>query len=246
MEKNSTLFDLFRKTALFVFTPHCFDNYFIEFNYFDGPCFSSTLSKGLGIGIILGSIMVKLPQIIKILRNKSGEGISLPGVTLELTAITIHMSYNFAKGYPFSSYGDTTFLAVQTVLIAALVLFYKDALAQSVSYLSIYSAICYTMMSGLTPISVLWSLQSINIPIAVAGKLVQAWANFKNGSTGQLSAVTVFMLFGGSAARIFTSIQETGDTIVILTYLASTLANAVLVFQMLYYWNAVDSKKKVQ
>ena len=35
----------------------------------------------------------------------------------------------------------------------------------------------------------------------------QVIANFRNGHTGQLSAVTVFMLAAGSLARIFTSIQ---------------------------------------
>ena len=70
-----------------------------------------------------------------------------------------------------------------------------------------------------------------------------------NGSTGQLSAVTVFMLFFGSLARIFTSIQETGDTTMIIMYCCSTFANAVIVAQLLYYWNvgtkaAKESGKK--
>lgn len=43
--------------------------------------------------------------------------------------------------------------------------------------------------------------------------------------------------------RIFTSIQETGDNIIILTYVVSTLANGALVAQMFWYWNADKSKK---
>lgn len=165
-------------------------------------------------------------------------------VSLDLTAITIYMSYSFVKGFPFSAWGDASFLAVQTVLIGVFVLYYRNALAQATLYLGLYLSVCYIMMSGLTPMSVLWTLQTFNIPIVVAGKLVQAWANYSNGNTGQLSAVTIFMLFAGSAARIFTSIQETGDMVVILTYIASTLANGVLVAQMLYYWNVQVIKKK--
>lgn len=74
--------------------------------------------------------------------------------------------------------------------------------------------------------------------------MVQAVANFKNGSTGQLSAVTVTMLFLGSMARIFTSIQETGDPIIILTYSVATFANGVLMVQLLYYWNTPATKTK--
>ncbi|KAG5896894.1 hypothetical protein JTB14_033532 [Gonioctena quinquepunctata] len=121
-QSTSSAYDLFRKATLLILTPQCFDNYFIDFNYLDGPCFSSTLSKCLGLGIILGSIMVKLPQILKIIKNKSGEGINLYSISLDLTAITIYMSYSFIKGFPFSSWGDTGFLAVQTVAIVALLL----------------------------------------------------------------------------------------------------------------------------
>ena len=46
-----------------------------------------------------------------------------------------------------------------------------------------------------------------NIPMIVLGKLIQAVKNFQNGHTGQLSAITVFLLTAGSLARIFTSIQ---------------------------------------
>jgi mannose-P-dolichol utilization defect protein 1 len=56
------------------------------------------------------------------------------------------------------------------------------------------------------------------------------------------------MLFLGSVARIFTSIQETGDMIVITTFTASSFANGMIAFQMLYYWNskgvAAGGKKK--
>ena len=77
-------------------------------------------------------------------------------------------------------------------------------------------------------------------------QMIQALTNYKNKSTGQLSAVTVFMLFLGSVARIFTSIQETGDMIVITTFTASSFANGMIAFQMLYYWNSkgVSVKKK--
>ena len=58
------------------------------------------------------------------------------------------------------------------------------------------------------------------------------------GHTGQLSAITLFMLTLGSMARVFTSIQETGDMIVISTYLVSSTINLMLSAQVMYYWNA--------
>lgn len=75
--------------------------------------------------------------------------------------------------------------------------------------------------------------------------MIQAYANYMNGSTGQLSAMTCFMLLFGSAARIFTSIQETGDNVIIITYSLATIGNAVLVCQFIYYYIFVDEKKKL-
>lgn len=74
-------------------------------------------------------------------------------------------------------------------------------------------------------------------------QLIQAVANYRQGSTGQLSAVTVFLLTGGAAARIFTSIQETGDSMMILTYVVSTFVNCVIALQVIYYWNSGKSGK---
>lgn len=165
-------------------------------------------------------------------------------MSLELTAITIYAAYSFVKQFPFSAWGDAAFLAIQTVTIAFLVLFYAGRTLKALCYVIFYACVCVVIGMKLIPVDVLWTLQGINIPILVSAKLAQAYANYKNGHTGQLSAITVFMLFFGSVARIFTSIQETGDFMVILTYVFSTMSNAVIAIQMLYYWNVVAVQKK--
>ncbi|EDV57804.1 mannose-P-dolichol utilization defect 1 protein homolog [Drosophila erecta] len=242
--------DLIRQGALFLMSEKCYDNYFLEHNFLDVPCFKALLSKGLGLGIIAGSVLVKVPQVLKILNSKSGEGINIVGVMLDLLAISFHLSYNFMHGYPFSAWGDSTFLAFQTVTIAVLVLFFNGRKAQSGLFLVGYVVLMYVLNSGLTPMSVLFTIQSCNIPILLVGKLSQAYTNYQAGSTGQLSAATVIMLFAGSVARIFTSIQETGDFMIILTFIVSTFANSVIVGQLIYYWNkpagakVKDSKTK--
>lgn len=185
-----------------------------------------------------------MPQILKLLTNRSGAGINIFAVFLELTAITLNLSYSFVKGFPFSSWGDASFLAVQTVAVAGLVLYYNGAIAKVVAFLATYITLVFVLMSGLTPVDVLWSLQALNIPILITGKMSQAYTNYSNGSTGQLSAVTCFMLFFGSLARIFTSIQETGDQLIIITYILSTLTNGVIVAQLLYYWDAGAGGKR--
>ena len=73
-------------------------------------------------------------------------------------------------------------------------------------------------------------------------QMLQAVTNYRNGGTGQLSVVTVFLLFAGSLARVFTSIQETGDNLIIVTFIVSTVFNGVIFAQILYYWNQKSKK----
>ena len=73
---------------------------------------------------------------------------------------------------------------------------------------------------------------------------VQALTNYKNQSTGQLSATTLMMQFGGCVARVFTSVQETGDTLLILTYVAATVLNGIILCQLFYYANLKEDKKR--
>ncbi|XP_018313005.1 mannose-P-dolichol utilization defect 1 protein homolog [Mycetomoellerius zeteki] len=232
-----------RKATLFLFTQECMKEYFDKFNFLHVGCFKTTLSKALGLGIIGGSFLVKVPQIVKILKNKSGEGINIFSVLLDLFAITAMSSYSFCNRFPFSAWGDGVFLGLQTLIIAILVMHYNGNTAKATAFLSAYIAVISAANSGLTPINVLWVCQAMNIPIVLISKFMQAYTNYVNGSTGQLSAATCFLLFLGSLARIFTSVQETGDITMILMYVCSTLANAIIVTQLLYYWN-VDVKSK--
>lgn len=233
-----------KDASLFLFTKECTKVYFDDLNFFHVGCFKATLSKVLGLGIIGGSLLVKVPQIVKILKNKNSEGINFFSVLLDLFAITAMTSYSFVSGFPFSSWGDGVSLGIQTLAIAVLVLHYSGDSAKATAFLAAYSAVISAVLSGLTPIKVLWTCQAMNIPIILISKFIQAYTNYSNGSTGQLSAITGFMLFFGSLARIFTSIQETGDTTMIVMYMCSTFANAVIAAQILYYWNVETSSKR--
>lgn len=235
---------LFRRLCLLVLTEACYDEFFVKFNFFDVPCLRAAMSKGLGLAIVGGSILVKVPQIMKMVKAQSGEGISVAGTSLELTAIVFNVAYSFVNRYPFSSYGDGVFLLLQTAVIGMLVFLYGGATKKGVLYILSVFTITAVLCSGQLPIKFLWVLQASNIPVVFAGKMVQAVTNFRNSSTGQLSAVTVTMLFLGAMARIFTSIQETGDPIIILTYSVATFANGVIMTQVLYYWNVPAKTKK--
>ncbi|KAL8177028.1 UNVERIFIED_CONTAM: Mannose-P-dolichol utilization defect 1 protein [Gekko kuhli] len=225
---------------------NCFDELFLRFNFLHIPCLKILISKGLGFAIVAGSLMVKLPQIFKITGAKSAEGLSFHSILLELLAITGTMTYSIANGFPFSSWGEALFLMLQTVAIGFLVQHFGGRTGRGLSFLLLYFGALSFLLSPLSPMSVVTVLQASNMPAVVISRLLQAATNYQNGHTGQLSAVTAFMLFAGSLARIFTSIQETGDPLMALTYVVSSACNAIITAQLLYYWNVPVDKRKTE
>ncbi|XP_046557551.1 mannose-P-dolichol utilization defect 1 protein-like [Haliotis rubra] len=242
---NSSIIPTFLVSWVQLIVPQpCFDKFFIDFDFLDGPCLKIAISKCLGFAIIAGSCIVKVPQVVKILGARSGEGINLYSITCEIIAISSTWAYGYALKFPFSAYGEAVFLAFQTALIAMLVLFYNGNTPVAIIYVTVYAFSMIYLLSPMAPMPLLSMLQAANSLIIAISKIIQAAANYRNSSTGQLSAVTVTMLFLGALARIFTSIQETGDFLVICSYVVSSLFNGIILFQILYYWKVKPKQKK--
>ncbi|KAI1898853.1 hypothetical protein AGOR_G00076620 [Albula goreensis] len=241
----TSVMDPLKDFLLTYFMPEkCYDEFFLNFNFLDVPCLKIILSKGLGIGIILGSVMVKLPQVFKLMGAKSAEGLSFKSILLELFAISGTMAYCIAHNFPFSAWGEALFLMLQTVAIGFLIQHYGGSTIRGVGFLVLYFLTLCLLLSPLTPMSVITTMQASNMPAIIVGRLIQAATNYKNGHTGQLSAISVFLLFAGSLARIFTSVQETGDSLMALTYVISSCCNGLIAAQVLFYWNCTPGLKK--
>ncbi|XP_063786739.1 mannose-P-dolichol utilization defect 1 protein [Pseudophryne corroboree] len=222
----------------------CYEEFFLDYNLLHVPCLKILISKILGIGIIVGSVMVKVPQIVKILRSGTAEGLSFQSILLELLALTGTMVYSITHGFPFSAWGEVLFLMVQTLIIGFLIQHLGGRTSQGVLFFSVYFCLLAILLSPVIPMVLVTVLQASNMPAVVISRLIQAMTNYRNGHTGQLSAVTIALLFLGSLARIFTSIQETGDYLMSLTYVVSSACNGVIGAQLLYYWNVSSTGKK--
>ena len=168
-------------------TPTCFESLVVDLNFSDTDCVKSGVSKTLGLGIVVGSSLVKVPQVLKIMASGSAEGISFMSVLLELIAITFSGVYGYSNNFPFSAYGESLFLAIQTGIIAMLVLAYSRGKLSAMIFLYFYAGkFCLTLKSVLslllsgavwalmnphiTPAEVLWYGQASNIPMILLGK----------------------------------------------------------------------------
>ncbi|CAF0886647.1 unnamed protein product [Brachionus calyciflorus] len=235
----------FEKLMSLLMSPQCYEEIFYNFNFFNIPCLKMIISKGLGYGILLGSLMLRVPQILIILRAGSAKGISVVSEVLALIAIFGSMSYGYYKQFPIAAYGDVYSLYVQGCIILFLVLLYQKQNALLVISALIIGLVTTLQFTNMIPQQVVFLLNTLSLFFSVISKLIQGFENFKNSSTGNLSAITLILQFLGCVARIFTSIQETGDLYLIITYISTSIANGLLVGQLVYYWNS-DTKKKIK
>jgi len=213
---------------------------------FQGPCVKLLISKLLGLLIIAGSLILKVPQILKIVNAKSARGLALTTVLLELTCLLFTMSFSYRQGFPFGTYGETVFVSIQNLVIIFLIYVYgtgdkNQSAGVSASFfaiLAIYGTVVYAFLTNpgnLLPLSVVASLQALNIPILISSRVPQIWSNYKARSTGQLAFLTWMLTFVGAMARIFTTLQEAFDPILLAGYIIGATMSGTICLQILLY-----------
>ncbi|KAF2402767.1 putative monosaccharide-P-dolichol utilization protein [Trichodelitschia bisporula] len=224
----------------------CYKNLILDIDPVAHPdCLKLAVSKALGIGIIGASSIVKVPQLLKLINSQSAAGVSFLSYLLETSAFLITLAYNARQGNPFSTYGESALIAAQNVAIASLVLHYSGKGAGAAAFVAGLGGAVYAMFSeNIVDAKTLALLQAGAGVLGVASKLPQILTIWQQGGTGQLSAFAVFNYLAGSLSRIFTTLQEVNDPLILYGFIAGFTLNAVLAAQMVYYWNAPAAKQK--
>lgn len=170
----------------------CYQRLLLDLDPTDSECLKLAISKGLGIGIIGASSVVKVPQIIKLMQSKSASGVSFLSYLLETSSYLITLAYNIRNGFPFSTFGETALILGQNVIITVLVLNYSGRASMAALFVAVLAASIVTLFSGnVLDMQALGYLQAGAGVLGVASKIPQIAAIFQEGGTGQLSAFTV-------------------------------------------------------
>ncbi|KAL4649570.1 hypothetical protein ACB092_01G023200 [Castanea dentata] len=210
-------------------------------------CLLPLISKLLGYCIVAASTTVKLPQILKILKNGSVRGLSVVAFELEVVGYTIALAYCLHQGLPFSAYGELAFLLVQAIILVAIIYYYSQPLGVTTWIRALlYCAVAPTILAGQIDPILFEALYASQHAIFLFARIPQIWANFSNKSTGQLSFLTCFMNFAGSIVRVFTSLQEKAPRSVVMGSAIGIATNGTILSQILLYRNAraTEEKKK--
>lgn len=155
-------------------------------------CTSLALSKALGLGIVSLSAIVKLPQLLKLLSSRSAAGLSLPSYVLETASFGISLAYSARSGFPFSTYGESALIAAQNVAIAALILHLGGRSAGAAAFVGTAAVAAYALArESVVGMELLGRMMAGAGALAIAAKVPQIYAIWRQGGTGQLSAFAV-------------------------------------------------------
>ena len=200
------------------------------------PTLLSLLSTIVGVCVLIGSLLYKIPQLLRVIRHRSAAGISLLMYTLETIGTTFSAVYFARRAFPFASYGESVFIMAQNVLlIMCIVLFEQLPKLPATIAAILYTFSLILLYSNLVPLKILVALQVCSIPILNLARVPQIALNWRRKGTGQLSPITLGLQLLGNIARIFTTIAQVKDPLMFIGICVATCFNTTLFAQWIYY-----------
>ncbi|CAN8074157.1 unnamed protein product [Agarophyton chilense] len=196
----------------------------------------TVLSTIVGVCVLIGSVLYKIPQVVRVIRRRSAAGISVLMYVLETVGTTFSAVYYARRSIPFSTYGEGVFIMLQNFVILVLIVFFERlprAPACALALLYLASLLC--LYSPVVPMSITTFLQVCSIPILNLARLPQILLNWRRKSTGQLAPITLGLQLLGNCARIFTTLAQVRDPLMLIAITVNTCFNTVLFAQWMCY-----------
>lgn len=217
---------------------------------FEGACFQLMLSKALGSAIIFFAFVLKVPQIKNMLQLKTDKGLSYVSIYSEIITLLLMSLYSHHNKNPFSTYGENVVILAQVFIILCLAWKYSEQkgnwFLRVLGLLALigFSALC--IMDLYIPSQLWFLIGSSSIPLMSIGRISQIVYSYRKKYTGALSSFTFTLNVIGGVARIFTTITETGDALLIFTFAYAVLLSLIILVQIqLYGKNKTEKVEKL-
>ena len=231
-----------------------FDKFFgcvkktLTFNI-EKECISYLISKGLSIGIVLFSFTSKLPQILYMLNTKDMKGLSYISIYLDILSTLFYTMYPYHMGYPFLTYGEGLIILFQNFLIFFICWkydTYQSADKNNMSFSLLLVSFLFLCYKGFFDEKIWKIIGSASTVLSMGSRITQIYTSYKSKSTGPLRTITYGLNLMGNAARIFTSLKETNDIIMVGGFVVSFVLNLIIFLQIIYYNKKDEGKQFIE
>mmetsp|Transcript_6584 Transcript_6584/g.17679 ORF Transcript_6584/g.17679 Transcript_6584/m.17679 type:complete len:279 (+) Transcript_6584:89-925(+) len=196
------------------------------------------VSRALNLAVLSGAMLYKVPQVARIVRARSADGISTTTYVFETLGLSIYALYALRSGFPFGTFGECVLIAAQNSIILGLMSVYKADFRKRTfaAMLAIFAVLLSVLATpALVPLSGLTVLQGCSAVMTNGSRVPQILLNHRNRGTGQLAPTTMLLQVAGNAARLVTTLVQLGDWVTLATTLASLTINSLLLAQVFIY-----------
>lgn len=191
---------------------------------------------------------------------------NLPFVVYNLVQVLGRVRQCNLQGYPFSTFGESVMILIQAII--QVLLFHQQCwckgamysfttdvnvngklLFRNFSLLFLSALLIMFIPPKVRLFSLLLHQFQILVPIistlfGLFARIPQIITNFKQGHTGQLSLISWSFSLVGSAVRIFTTLMEVPDKLILCMYISGFVCNLILVLQILLQgWESVCERQ---
>lgn len=185
-----------------------------------------------------GGSLVKLPQVIKILKTQTVKGFSEVSLGVEFLACLSLCCYNLLMGHALRSWGEMAMIALQCAV--QIVLFWvltTDPIAMFPRVLCVLGTLAATMAlwCGLLPQALMPILGLMPTVLGSIARVPQIMLNFRQGHTGNQSVFTWGLSLGGNCIRVITTLVDVQDTVALAGHVIAAGLNFTLVAQILVF-----------
>ncbi|CBZ24972.1 conserved hypothetical protein [Leishmania mexicana MHOM/GT/2001/U1103] len=205
-------------------------------------------SNYLSYAVVVGSSILKVPQIMKVWQSNKADGISLLSLFIELFSYIVSTSWGVVQGLPFRDCGENMFIALQLVLLLLLVAKLQKSTHRASLALATELLLLYVFASGQVPRTIHEYVLSGQVFFNMFSRVPQIYANYRTRCRGQLSFLTFFLAFGGGVVRVLTTSLnvswDKGKAVLLVQFTVAATLNAIILVQILYYGIADRSSKR--
>ena len=152
-------------------------------------------------------------------------------------------------GYPFLTYGEGLIILFQNFLIFFICWkydTYQSADKNNMSFSLLLVSFLFLCYKGFFDEKIWKIIGSASTVLSMGSRITQIYTSYKSKSTGPLSTITYGLNMIGNAARIFTSLKETNDIIMVGGFVVSFVLNLIIFLQIIYYNKKDEGKQFIE
>ena len=196
---------------------------------------SKVVAKGLGYSLGVGAMAMYTPILFKLITSKDSSGFALSTWIMNVIGTLLAIAYPIKRGFPFSTYVELSAILLQLLSILAISCYYRG-LSIAFSAIAVPSIALFTWFvnNPSTSEAVMKSLQISSIAVCTAATLPQILLTFQRRQASW-SWLTALLSTTGCLARIYTTLQLTGDRTALVGYALGAVMNGILLGQVLWY-----------